>query len=132
MSAGTGGPIPDDVRRFVVEYIDSVPALEALLLMRKSPCRRWTAAMLAAELYMEPQHVKPILADLSGRGLCGTEEGVDAVYFWRPATPALDEALGRLADVYARYLVPVTNLIHSKPRPSVRQFSDAFRLRGNE
>ncbi|MGH7313383.1 MAG: hypothetical protein ACREJV_09435 [Candidatus Rokuibacteriota bacterium] len=125
-------PIPDDVSRFITDYIDSVPALEALLLMRKSPARRWTPAVLAAELYMDTSQVAPLLADLSGRGLCGSEEGAEPVYFWRPASPELAAALERLADVYGRYLVAVTNLIHGKPRPSVRGFLDAFRLRGNE
>jgi hypothetical protein len=36
--------------------------------------------------------------------------------------------IARLADVYARHLIPVTNLIHSKPR-RIREFADAFKLR---
>jgi hypothetical protein len=125
-------PIPDDVRRFIVEHIDSVPALEALLLMRRSPDRRWPAGQLAAELYMKPSELAPVLSDLAARGLCGTAENSEPMYFWAPATPDIGGRLDRLADVYARYLVPVANLIHSKPRPSVRGFSDAFRLRGKE
>jgi hypothetical protein len=37
-----------------------------------------------------------------------------------------------LADVYARYLVPVTNLIHAKPKSRVQEFADAFKLRKDE
>jgi hypothetical protein len=125
-------PIPDDVRRFIVEAIDSIPMLEALLLMRRQPERRWTTGMLAAELYMEPRQVAPFLADLVARGLCGMVENSEPLYVWKPATPELAQALERLADVYARHLVAVTNLIHSKPRASVRGFSDAFRIRGTE
>ncbi|MEX2223362.1 MAG: hypothetical protein WEG40_16345 [Candidatus Rokuibacteriota bacterium] len=132
MGAGSAGPIPEDVRRFIIEHIDSVPALEALLLMRRSAERRFTVAMLAAELYMDPRQVAPILSELGTRGLCGTSGGAEPMYFWRPATAEMADALGRLADVHARYLVPVTNLIHGKPRASLRGFSDAFRLRGNE
>lgn len=132
MSQATGGPIPDDVRRFTVDHIDSVPSLEALLLMRQSPDKHWTAGMLAAELYMDPRRVAPLLADLAGRGLCRAVPGAEASYQWGPASAELAAGLERLADVYRRHLVPVTNLIHEKPRPSVRGFSDAFRLRGNE
>jgi hypothetical protein len=124
-------PIPDDVRRFIVEHIDSVPALEALLLMRRSPDRRWTAEELAAELYVESRHVAPVVAALGTRGLCGVD-GTPPRYYWSPATPDLAARLQRLAEAYAAYLVAVTNIIHSKPRPSVRGFSDAFRLRGPE
>ena len=81
-------PIPADVRRFLVEHIDSVPALEALLLMRGSPGRRWTVTMLAGELYMRPQEVRPILVELSARGLCGSGGGDEPVYWWQPSTPA--------------------------------------------
>lgn len=132
MSTPPGGPIPDDVRRFIIEHIDSVPALEALLLMRRIPDKKWTVAMLAAALYMEPRRVAALLADLSHRGLCGSQPDSETMYFWRPATAELGEGLNRVAETYARHLVPVTNLIHSKPRASVRGFSDAFRLRGNE
>jgi len=128
----SSAPIPDDVRRFIVEAIDSIPALEALLLMRRDPGQHWTTGMLAAALYMEPKQVAPFLSDLASRGLCGTADNSEPRYFWRPATPDLAQALDRLADVYARHLVAVTNLIHSKPRPSVRGFSDAFRIRGTE
>jgi hypothetical protein len=34
----------------------------------------------------------------------------------------------RLAVLYARYLIPVTNIIHSSPR-TIRAFADAFKLR---
>lgn len=132
MNRGAGRPIPDDVQRFILEHIDSVPALEALLIMKRDPDKQWTAAAMAAELYMDRRTVAPFLADLSARGLCGALHREEAVYFWRPASPALAESLERLAEVYAKHLVPVTNLIHSKPRPSVRGFSDAFRLRGSE
>ena len=37
--------------------------------------------------------------------------------------------LERLAEIYAKHLVPVTNLIHSKPKPRIQEFADAFRLR---
>ena len=34
----------------------------------------------------------------------------------------------RLAETYARYLVPVTKLIHDKT-PSIQKFADAFKFR---
>jgi hypothetical protein len=34
----------------------------------------------------------------------------------------------RLADAYAKHLIPVTNMIHAKPR-RIREFADAFRFR---
>jgi len=37
--------------------------------------------------------------------------------------------LERTAEAYAKHLVPVTNLIHSKPKPRIQEFADAFRFR---
>ena len=36
--------------------------------------------------------------------------------------------IDRLADSYAKQLIPITNMIHSKPR-RIRQFADAFKFR---
>ena len=33
-----------------------------------------------------------------------------------------------LAEHYKRHLIPITNLIHAKPR-RIRQFADAFKLK---
>ena len=111
----------------------SVPALEAVLLMRRKPDQAWTAVEMAAELYMKPPQVRAVLLELSARGLCAVvEDAGEPAWAWRPATADLARLLGELADAYARYLVPVTNLIHSKPRASLRRFSDAFRLRDTE
>ena len=35
----------------------------------------------------------------------------------------------RLTKIYSQYLIPVTNLIHSKPQTKVQKFADAFKLR---
>lgn len=125
-------PVPDDVKRFILDYIDSIPALEALLLMRRQPERRWTAAAMAAALYTEPRRVAALLADLDTRGLCAQRPDHEPTYGWPPATDDLRRLVDRLADTYAKHLVAVTNIVHGKPRASVRSFSDAFRLRGSE
>jgi hypothetical protein len=36
--------------------------------------------------------------------------------------------IDRLAESYAKQLIPITNLIHGKPR-RIRQFADAFKFR---
>ena len=125
-------PIPEDVQRFIIEYIDSVPALEALLLMRRIRDREWTVSMLAHDLFVEPQRVAVVMSDLVGRGLCGMRKAEEPLYFWGPATVAIAERLEHLAAAYATHLIAVTQVIHEKPRPSVRGFSDAFRFRGRE
>jgi hypothetical protein len=123
--------IPDDIVRFVLEKIDSVAQLEAVLLLRGEPQRQWSAAELAARLYISEAQTAELLLGLSAQGLIAAEEE-RGVYSCRPRTPELGQMLDRLAEVYAKQLVAITNLIHSKQRPRVQAFADAFRLRKDD
>ena len=65
----TPSHIPDDVRRFLLGAIPSVPHLEALLLLRAEQSESWTAARLARRLYVDEVAAAPLLRDLHGAGL---------------------------------------------------------------
>ena len=43
--------IPDDVKQFIIEKIDSVAELEGLLLMSRNPETDWSVEALAQRLY---------------------------------------------------------------------------------
>ena len=45
-----------------------------------------------------------------------------------PAGDMEAKLVARLSEVYRRHLIPITNLIHSKPR-RIREFAEAFKLR---
>jgi hypothetical protein len=110
--------IPEDVHRFILEHIESVAALEALVLLRRKPDRPWPVGALAAELYVDGRELAPVLARLAAAGLCRAHAGPETLYGWGPATLEDAAMIERLADVYARHLIPVTHLIHAKPHPS--------------
>lgn len=120
--------IPDDVAHFVLEKIDSVAQLEALLLLRRDPEKEWSAAALAARLYISEEQTKELLEGLRAQGFVAAQSN-SSVCRYQPVTTELHQMLDRLAEIYAKQLVPVTNLIHSKPRPRIQEFADAFRLR---
>jgi hypothetical protein len=120
--------IPADVRDFIVRHIDSVTQLEALLLLRGNPGETWTVSTTARRLYASEQEVAEVLALLYHAGLLSLNEGV---YRYDGATPEQRELVDRLVIIYSRQLIPVTNLIHAKPR-RIRQFADAFRLRKDQ
>lgn len=121
--------IPEDVQRFVLEKIDSVAQLEALLLLRGNPDRDWAARALAARLYIGEEQTAELLLALRAQGFVAVNAQDASLYRFQPATAELAHMLDRLAEIYAKHLVPVTNLIHSKPKPRIQQFADAFRLR---
>jgi hypothetical protein len=117
--------IPEDVQRFIMTSIASVPHLEALLLIRAEREKEWDAARIAHRLYIAEKSAADILVDLAAAAFLAVEgDPVGASY--RPEAAGQAEMVDRVAAAYARDLVEVTNLIHRK---AARAFADAFRIR---
>jgi hypothetical protein len=124
-----GDEIPPDVRQFVLDHIDSVAQLEALLLLRQSPEETWSVNQAAQRLYIDRGAAEQILAALQVLGLVAHDGGSPPTYRYEPRSPARGDGVGRLAEIYRQRLIAVTNLIHSKPVSNIRRFADAFRMR---
>ena len=122
-------PIPERVKEFISENIDSIAELEALMLMFRNPAVGWSAASLAERLYSSPDQAEEAIAKLHALGLSDVKAKDPDTYHYRPLTPELGTMVEQIAETYSKYLVPVTNLIHSKPQTKVQQFADAFKLR---
>jgi hypothetical protein len=120
--------IPDDVKIFLLRHIDSIAQLEALLLLRANPELDWSAETLAKRLYITTQETAALLERLHIGGFLIASGSRSPCYRYYPTSrePAM---IDRVAEIYAKYLIPVTNLIHSKPRTRVQEFADAFKLR---
>jgi hypothetical protein len=126
--------IPEEIRRFVLTSIPSVPFLEALLLMRAAPEQPWSRDSLARRLYVRDKVADGLLAELCRAGMAAPwpDQGAGAdphAYCYRPREAALRERIDRLADLYATHLVEVTHLIHSSLDRKAHQFADAFKWR---
>ena len=117
--------VPADVRDFLLACIDSVAELEALLLLRESPGQDWDAAMLARRLYVGEAEGAKILEHLVQ---CELAARTPAGFRYHVRDDERQRVVNRLAESYARYLVPVTRLIHDKAS-GMRQFADAFKFR---
>jgi len=121
--------IPDDVRAFLLQYIDSITQLEALLLLRADPTCAWDVEATAKRLYITIQEAAAVLERLAADGFLTTPEDLPGSYRYRPASDELADMVNQVTELYAKYLIPVTNLIHSKPRTRVQEFANAFKLR---
>jgi len=124
-----GNIIPVDIAQFIIEKIESVAQLEALLLLRTNPETGWSVRSLAARLYISDEQTTQLLLALCAQGFAAAEAEDLSLYRYQPRSAELKSMLDRLADIYAKHLVPVTNLIHSKPKSRIQEFADAFRLR---
>lgn len=126
------GTIPENIRRFILTSISSVPYLEALLLLRSEPEHPWDSARVAARLYLSPKVTAPILAELCAAGFLVPAPALDSSYCYQPATEELRRIIDELADVYAKNLVEVTGLVHSNTNTLGQRFADAFKWRKDE
>lgn len=103
--------IPEDVRRFILASIPSVPYLEALLLLRGAGAAGIDSAGLASGLYLSNKAAGGLLTLLCEKGVAERLSEPGRVRF-APPVP-LAALIDRLAAVYADNLIGVSMLIHS-------------------
>lgn len=125
----TSKALPDDVRRFILTSVPSVPYLEAILLMRSEAQAQWDAARVSRRLYVAEAKAAELLEQLAAAGVAQRLEGAGASFRYQPGTPELAARLDLVARAYTANLVAVTDLIHSRIDKRAQQFADAFRLR---
>jgi hypothetical protein len=122
--------VPLEVQQFVLERIGSIAQLEALLMMRNAPDTWWPSSSLAERLYVSEHVCRAELDSLKAQGLVlGRQDDIGSVFRYAPSTGELREFVDRLVYYYSKHLVPISNLIHSKPRTRLHEFSEAFALK---
>lgn len=126
----TAAPVPDDLRRFILTSIASVPHLEALLLLRAQPGHEWDSEAVARRLYIAGRAASKLLDELCEIGaVAATTAGGSQTYRYHPQHAELAVMIDRLAAAYVANLVGVSGLIHSKLDRQAQQFADAFTWR---
>jgi hypothetical protein len=120
--------IPARVLQFLAEKIDSVPQLEALLLMWENPQRAWSEDDVAARIYVSRQVAALILQSLQRQQLV-TVEAAPPQYRYNAQWDPTGEIIPEVAASYRRHLVPLATFIHSRASTAVREFARAFDLK---
>ena len=121
-----GETIPEDIRRFILTSIPSVPHIEAMLLLRRKPDERWDVRRVGQRLYVNDRTAATVLRDLCEIGVLEATAEDSPSYTYRPSTAELKQMVDRVAEAYNRDLVEITNLIHSSLNKKAQQFADAF------
>ncbi|HEU4323822.1 MAG TPA: hypothetical protein VFS21_11800 [Roseiflexaceae bacterium] len=121
--------IPDEVRSFVAQRIDSAELLETLLLVHSDPDREWTPDQVARSIYTVPAGATRRLEQLVEMGLAASNGAANPAYRYAPSRAALAAQVDALAHAYRQARVAVINLIYNKPPDPLRSFADAFKLR---
>ncbi len=126
------GELPEAVRRFIADHIDSVEQLEILLLLFHHPERSWTAEAVARELRISALSAGDRLKDMARSTLLARVQGSEGEYRYAPENQQQGVVVAGLAAAYSERRVTVINLIFSKPIDKIRTFADAFRLRRDD
>lgn len=122
--------IPPELKQFIVQHVESLAQLEALLLMHREALRDWDCGELARALYITDDMCQGIAAGLERRRFATRTEA--GRYRYAGGDSQLDALLVELAALYRDRRVAVITEIYSKPITNVQTFADAFRLRPPE
>ncbi len=115
----------EEVDRFIIDEIDTVPHLEALLLLWNSRPREWSLEDMAKALYTSPEAARTILSDLERRQFVMLNDKERFLY----RLSERDGLIDGVDRIYRREVVRISNMIHAKPSASLREFARAFRLK---
>jgi hypothetical protein len=113
--------IPLAVQQFLLTRISSIAQLEALLLLFTDPAQRWDCQEISRRLYIDEALCSEILKSLTQQGLLLQQ---DDTYCFRCHPPELESTIRLVREHYTKHLIPVTNLIHSKP-DGIQDFANA-------
>ncbi len=120
------------VDEFVLEKIDSVSHLEALLLLWNSRPKQWCPEEVARRLYVESKIARELLADLQRSDLIVAVPDAAETYCYEISSQERNGIIEMVDATYRYQIVRISNLIHSKGSSAVRDFARAFRFTKKE
>jgi len=120
------------VDEFILEKIDSVSHLEALLLLWNSRPKQWSPEEVARRLYVNTKIARELLADLQRSDLIVAVPDAAETYRYETSLQERDGIIEMVDATYRYQIVRISNLIHSKGSSAVRDFARAFRFTKKE
>jgi hypothetical protein len=126
----TAGSLSAEVAAFLGANIDTIPQMETLLLLHEGRDRTWTAAQIAARIYLDPHEVSSLLRRLQQRRLVevGGEQEEEGSFRYDARWDA-HGVMEKVAVAYRSQLIAVTRFVHGKASPAVLDFARAFDLK---
>jgi hypothetical protein len=97
-----------------------------MIAMMAEPDRAWTRTALVHELRASDSLIASLLDRFQRIGLAVAD---DDNWYWRPATPELEDLASSVAKAYAVTPFGVIQAIAEAPEGRLQQFADAFKLR---
>jgi predicted ArsR family transcriptional regulator len=120
------------VDRFILEQIDTVPHLEALLLLFNSRPKAWSTDEMAKSLYVRNEVASKILDSLLHRNLIAVSPNQPDWFFYSTDDEGQNKLLHDVDAIYRKEVVRISSMIHSKASAGVRDFARAFRFKKDD
>ncbi|HKT88895.1 MAG TPA: hypothetical protein VJQ59_10690 [Candidatus Sulfotelmatobacter sp.] len=121
-------PLIRQVDQFIIEQIDTVPHLEALLLVWNRRPKVWSISEMASALYVPKDLAGRVLRDLAQRGLLQETPPDTGQFAYHSATPDQDNLISHVDTTYRHELIRISRMLHAKAPSSLRDFARAFRF----
>jgi predicted transcriptional regulator len=118
----------EEVFRFILHQIDTVPHLEALLLLWRKRPLGFTESELSAQLFVDANTVSEIVKNLQRRELIAATADASREYRYEAKSAYTDALMQALSDMYSRELISISKLIHSKTASAAQDFARAFKF----
>lgn len=117
------------VDRFILVQIDSVPQLEALLLLFNSRPKSWSVNEMAHALYVRNEVASRILDSLAQRELIAEVPRDSETFCYNSDDEERNSLLEDVDTIYRKEVVRISSIIHSKAPAGLRDFARAFRIK---
>jgi hypothetical protein len=118
--------LPQDVKQFIAQHIESLAQLEVLLYLRENAKRPVHPGEIASRLGFVSEMASAILADLTRQDFAVK---ADASFRFHPGSEEARGLIETVAEMYRTRRLAVTTEIYSRPLEKVRTLAEAFRLR---
>jgi len=119
--------LPEKLRLFIFQYIDSVEIIEVLIHLKNSSDQWQTADDISRQLRSNPLSVQGRLGVLESIGIVEENTDVQGSFRFLPKNTELDELVLQLLEEYRVRRHKVLELIFS-PLKEARKFANAFLL----
>jgi hypothetical protein len=110
--------VPEEVRLFVCDRVQSVEGLEVLRRTASHTSRSWSASELALDLYLSEDGVDEAIGTLIESGLLSKEQ--DGRVSYRPVSERFDEVVNRALEVYHEHPSAMVQCLTSRAMSRMR------------
>jgi hypothetical protein len=123
------GDLADVVIRDVDQYVDSLDALEVVMLLFRDRGRAWSADDVVKELRISVRVARRELDRMRGRGIA-TEKG--GSYRFDESDVEKAAAVARIAAIYGTRRIELINYVASQTLKRIQSIADAFKLKKDD